>query len=102
MLVRENTTFTKDYFEADKRHIGNAVQVFFKDGTFTPRISVDVPIGHRKRRAAGIPVLIKKFESSVADHFPPRQAEAIKAQCSDRAKVSAMSVSEFLATWVKN
>ena len=67
------------YYAADKRYIGNAVQVFFRDGSATPRVQVDFPIGHRKRRAEGMPVLVKKFEASVAAHFPPKQAERIKA-----------------------
>ena len=62
-------TFTQEYYESDKRYIGNAVQVFFKDGTSSPRIQVDYPIGHRKRRAEGMPVLVQKFETSVAAHF---------------------------------
>src|SRR6202008_1594566 len=65
MQVRENTTFTQEYYAADKRYIGNAVQVFFKDGTSTQRVQVDFPIGHRKRRAEGMPVLVQKFETSV-------------------------------------
>src|SRR5216684_1195259 len=69
MEVRENPTFTQEYYAADKRYIGNAVQVFFKDGTSTARVHVDFPIGHRKRRAEGMPVLVKKFESSVDAHF---------------------------------
>src|ERR1700726_1734903 len=69
MQVRENTTFTQEYYAADKRYIGNAVQVFFKDGTSTARTAVDFPIGHRKRRAEGMPVLVKKFESSVDAYF---------------------------------
>ena len=63
MVVRENTTFTEDYYAADKRYIGNAVQVFFKDGSSTERVHVDYPIGHRKRRAEGMPVLMQKFEA---------------------------------------
>src|SRR5512147_1239986 len=66
MQVRENVTFTQEYYASDKRYIGNAVQVFFRDGTSTERIAVDYPIGHRKRRAEGMPVLVKKFEASVA------------------------------------
>src|SRR5208282_6090854 len=69
MEVRENTTFTGEYYERDKRFIGNAVQVFFRDGSASERVQVDYPIGHRLRRAEGIPVLVKKFESSVAAHF---------------------------------
>src|SRR5512143_3141832 len=61
MVVRENTTFTEEYYASDKRYIGNAVQVFFRDGSSTARVAVDYPIGHRKRRAEGMPVLVKKF-----------------------------------------
>ncbi len=61
MEVRENPAFTKDYFDPAKRYIGNAVQVFFKDGSTTEKVSIDYPIGHRKRRAEGIPVLLAKF-----------------------------------------
>src|SRR5689334_13224361 len=78
MQVRENATFTQEYYAADKRYIGNAVQVFFKDGTSTARVAVDFPIGHRKRRAEGMPVLVKKFESSVDAYFSAKQAERVK------------------------
>src|SRR5271155_5182021 len=84
MQVKENATFTKEYYAADKRYIGNAVQVYFKDGTATQRIQVDFPIGHRKRRAEGMPVLVQKFEGSVAAHFAPKQTESIKAMFADR------------------
>jgi 2-methylcitrate dehydratase len=67
--------------------------VFFRDGSATPRIAVDFPIGHRKRRAEGMPVLVKKFESSVAGHFPPAQAERIKALFAQGAAIDALPVS---------
>ena len=102
MQVRENTQFTQDYYAADKRYIGNAVQVFFRDGSSTPRVAVDYPIGHRKRRAEGMPVLVKKFEASVAQHFAPRQTESIKALFADRARLEQMPVQEFVAGLVKN
>jgi len=102
MVVRENTTFTQDYYAADKRYIGNAVQVFFKDGTATERVHVDVPLGHRKRRAEGMPVLIRKFESSVAGHFPAGQTGKITALFTDRKTLEAMPVQEFVARLVKN
>jgi 2-methylcitrate dehydratase len=102
MQVRENTQFTQDYYAADKRYIGNAVQVFFRDGSSTPRIAVDYPIGHRKRRAEGMPVLVKKFEASVAAHFTPKQTESVKAQFADRARLEQMPVQEFVAGLVKN
>jgi 2-methylcitrate dehydratase len=102
MQVRENTQFTQDYYAADKRYIGNAVQVFFRDGSSTPRIAVDYPIGHRKRRAEGMPVLVKKFEASVAAHFTPKQTESVKALFADRARLEQMPVQEFVAGLVKN
>src|SRR6267143_1341451 len=77
MQVRENPTFTQEYYAPDKRYIGNAVQVFFRDGTSSQRVQVDFPIGHRKRRAEGMPLLVKKFESSVDAYFQPKQAERV-------------------------
>jgi 2-methylcitrate dehydratase len=102
MQVRENTQFTQEYYAPDKRFIGNAVQVFFRDGSSTPRIAVDYPIGHRKRRAEGMPVLVKKFEASVAAHFGPKQTESIKALFADRERLEQLPVQEFVAGLVKN
>ncbi len=101
MVVLENTVFTEEYYAAGKRHIGNAVQVFFADGTHTDRVQVDVPVGHRKRRAEGIPLLVRKFEASVAAHFQASQAARIKALFADRATLEAMPVHEFVAALVK-
>ncbi len=92
MVVKENPEFTREYYAADKRYIGNAVQVFFRDGTTTQRIAVDFPIGHRKRRAEGIPVLVQKFESSVLAHFGAVQAQAIKKLFAERSALEAMRV----------
>ena len=61
MVVKENESFTADYYDEEKRAIPNSIQVFFKDGTHTPRIEVHYPIGHRRRREEGIPVLQEKF-----------------------------------------
>ena len=101
MTVRENPTFTADYYASDKRYIGNAVQVFFKDGTSSERAHFDFPIGHRKRRDEGIPVLVKKFEASVAGHFSPGQTQKIKAVFADRSGLEAMPVHEFVSVMVK-
>jgi 2-methylcitrate dehydratase len=102
MVVRENTQFTQDYYAPDKRYIGNAVQVFFKDGSSTQRVAVDFPIGHRKRRAEGMPILVKKFESSVAAHFTAKQTESIKALFANRERLEQLPVHEFVAGLVKN
>ena len=102
MQVKENPAFTQDYYASDKRYIGNAVQVFFKDGSSTERVAVDYPIGHRRRRAEGIPVLKKKFETSVNLHFTAKQSDVIKSLFADRSRLEQMPVHEFVASLVKN
>jgi 2-methylcitrate dehydratase len=102
MQVRENLAFTKDYYAADKRYIGNAVQVFFRDGSASERVQVDFPIGHRRRRAEGMPVLVKKFESSVESHFSAKQARRIKELFARGAQLDALPVNELMAALVTN
>ncbi|HWZ63405.1 MAG TPA: bifunctional 2-methylcitrate dehydratase/aconitate hydratase [Steroidobacteraceae bacterium] len=102
MQVRENPRFTAEYYAADKRYIGNAVQVFFEDGSHTERVQVDFPIGHRKRRAEGMPVLVKKFETAVDAHFGLRQAERVKVLFANSAALDAMPVNELVAALVTN
>jgi 2-methylcitrate dehydratase len=100
--VRENPAFTREYYDPAKRYIGNAVQVFFRDGSATARVQVDYPIGHRKRRAEGMPVLVKKFETSVEAHFGPKQAERIKTLFAAPKPLDAMPVNELVAVLVTN
>jgi 2-methylcitrate dehydratase len=96
MTVKENPQFTKDYFDPDKRYIGNSLQVFFADGSKTEKVSIDFPIGHRKRRAEGIPVLLKKFEAALAGHLSARHVQRILAACKDQAAFEAMPVPELM------
>ena len=100
MEVVENSTFTKDYLDPDKRSIGNSVQVFFRDGTATERVAVEYPIGHRRRRAEGIPVLLKKFEKNLRNRIPTPQADAILSLCADRKVLEATPVSRFMDLFV--
>jgi len=100
MDVRENRRFTKDYFDPKKRYIGNAVQVFFKDGSSTDRIVVSAPIGHRERREEGIPALEQKFVDSVSPKLAAGQWEALEALCADRDKLAATAVDDFMALLV--
>jgi 2-methylcitrate dehydratase len=102
MEVRENPAFTHAYHDAGKRHIGNAVQVFFTDGSSTPRVEVDVPAGHRRRRAEGVPLLWTKFARSVAAHFGARQADAIMALFADPERLEALPVPQLVAALVRN
>ncbi|MFZ4681939.1 MAG: bifunctional 2-methylcitrate dehydratase/aconitate hydratase, partial [Terrimicrobiaceae bacterium] len=92
MEVVENADYTRDYLDPTKRSIGNAVQVFFADGSQTERIAVEYPIGHRRRRQEGIPVLLEKFEKSLRAHIPATQADALLALCHDRARLEKTPV----------
>ncbi len=102
MEVRENPEFTRDYYAPEKRFIGNAIQVFFRDGTQTGRVHIDCPIGHRRRRAEGYPVLVKKFRGSLAAVFPEKQCRRIEALFEDPARLDATSVDAFVAHLVRN
>jgi 2-methylcitrate dehydratase len=100
--VRENPTFTREYYAPDKRYIGNAVQVFFRGGGAGERVQVDFPVGHRRRRAEGWPLLKRKFEASVAARFNARQAERIKALFARGPELDALAVNELMAALVAN
>jgi 2-methylcitrate dehydratase len=96
MVVIENPQFTRDYFDPEKRYIGKSVQVFFKDGTPSEKISIDYPIGHRKRRAEGIPVLEAKFEKALSGHLAPAQVRGILQACASPEALESMQISDFL------
>ncbi len=95
MQVAENPVFTRDYLDPGKRSIGNSVQVFFRDGSSTQKVSVDYPVGHRRRREEGIPLLRAKFEGAVRGHFSAARAGSVIGLFSDPARLDAMTVDDF-------
>ena len=97
MVVSENEQFTRDYFDPDKRYIGNAVQVVFKDGSRTEQVSVDYPIGHRRRREEGIPVLLAKFEKAVRAKLPATNANRLMELAASPVELDEMPVTAFLS-----
>lgn len=101
MQVTENPEFSRDYLDPAKRAIANAVQVFFADGSCTERIAVHYPVGHRRRREEGIPLLLDKFHRNLSRRFAPQRVAAIEEACADQAVLEAMPVSEFIELWVE-
>ena len=99
MEVSENPVFTKEYFDKNKRAIGNSVQVFFKDGTKTKLVRVDYPIGHRLRRKEGIPVLKRKFSDAIATRISAKNCTLLEAACAKRSLLEKMPVDAFLDLW---
>ena len=100
MAVKENPQFTADYFDPAKRYIGNSLQVFFTDGSKTEKVSIDYPIGHRKRRGEGIPVLVEKFERAIAGRLSRRQVEQIVRVAADPAAFEALPVHRLMELFV--
>ena len=96
MTVKENPQFTRDYFDPEKRYIGNSLQVFFRDGSSSQKISIDYPIGHRRRRAEGIPVLLQKFEAALRGHLTPAQTVRVLEACGDVRALESLPLHEFM------
>ncbi|MBG9792126.1 2-methylcitrate dehydratase [Paenibacillus dendritiformis] len=96
MIVVENPQYSKDYLDPEKRSIANAVQVMFKDGSKTDNVAVEYPIGHRRRRAEGIPLLEKKFKSNLETRFPAKQVADIVELCENQERLEATPVHVFV------
>lgn len=100
MVVQENRDYSLDYLDPQKRSIANAVQVFFKDGSSSENIVVEYPLGHRRRRTEGIPLLLEKFKRHLNHRFSTVQSERIVELCLDPQRLSQTPVHEFVDLWV--
>ncbi len=96
MIVVEDKRYSREYLEADKRSIANAVQIFFSDGTCTDKIEVEYPIGHRRRRQGGIPLLIEKAKANFATQFSAEQVCRIFKLYGESDQLSSTRVDEFM------
>jgi len=92
----EDKQFTKDYHDPNKRSIANALTVEFNDGTKLKEVVVEYPIGHKRRRKEGMPILVEKFKTNLARRFPAKQANAILALCLDAKRLAVTAVNEFV------
>lgn len=100
MEVLENRDFTADYLDPAKRSIGNSVQVFFANGKQTDRVAIEYPVGHRRRRKEGIPLLLEKFERNVRGRIPPRNADSILELCANQGRLESTPVYRFMNLFV--
>ncbi len=101
MQVVEDPQFSKDYLDPTKRSIANAIQIYFKDGSKTDKITVEYPIGHKRRREEGIPLLIKKFNENAAQLFPEVRVAEMMALFNDLDGLKQMPVNVFMDRMVK-
>jgi 2-methylcitrate dehydratase len=92
----EDPQYTKDYHDPEKRSIANALTVELKDGSKLPEVAVEYPIGHKRRRKEGMPVLVEKFKTNLARRFPAKQQKQILDLCMDPARLAQTPVHEFV------
>ena len=96
----EDRRFTRDYHDPRKRSIANALTVTFKDGSKLKEVVCEYPIGHRRRRAEGMPILVEKFKTNLARRLPEKQQRAILELCLDRARLESTPVNQFVDLFV--
>jgi len=95
-VVVEDKRYSRNFYDPKKRSSSNALQVFFKDGTRTPKVEVEYPLGHPKRRAEVMPVLKAKLEASLGRRFARKRCEQILKLCSDARRLDRTPVNEFV------
>ncbi|MBB3184815.1 2-methylcitrate dehydratase [Halomonas fontilapidosi] len=100
MEVVEDETYSRDYYDPEKRSIANAIQVLFKDGSATEKVEVEYPVGHRRRRAEGIPLLVDKFRRNLATRFPAGRCDEILTLCEEPVRLESTPVNRFVDLFV--
>lgn len=102
MQVTEDTGFTKDYYDPEKRSIANSVKVYFNDGSCTDKVVVEYPVGHKRRREEGIPLLKQKFSNNVQAFFDKRRSDGLLNLFEDQNSLLNMPVNELVDRLVVN
>jgi 2-methylcitrate dehydratase len=100
MVCIEDPVFTSDYMDPDKRSIANGITIEFNDGEKLDEVVVEYPIGHRRRRAEGIPVLIEKFKTNLARSFPVKQQNIILGISLDAQRLNDIPVNEYVDLFI--
>ena len=99
MVVSENVQFSHDYHAPEKRSIANSIKLVFNDGSESELVSIEYPIGHKRRREEGLPVLLSKFKRNLSTRFVDLKVDEITAKMNDTNTLAAMSVVDFMAMW---
>jgi 2-methylcitrate dehydratase len=95
MVVVEEPRYSRDYLDPERRSIANAIEVRLRDGSTTEKVAIEYPLGHRRRRAEGLPLLIEKFGRNLATRFPTRRCKTITGLCLDRERLEQTEVADF-------
>jgi len=97
----EDKQFTRDYHDPKKRSIANALTVSFKDGSKLKEVVCEYPIGHKRRRKEGMPVLVEKFKVNLARRLAEKQQKAILELCMDLERLKNTPVNQFVDLFVQ-
>ncbi|WP_282936223.1 bifunctional 2-methylcitrate dehydratase/aconitate hydratase [Paenibacillus sp. RC67] len=100
MMTKEDERYTREYHEPNLRSIANAVQIFYTDGSSTEQVEVEFPIGHKRRRAEGVPLLEQKYAANLATRFPRKQSQAIMELCLNQQELEQTPVHQFVDMFV--
>ena len=95
----EEPQFTRDYHNPDKRSIANSLRIEMDNGEILEE-TVEYPIGHRRRRSEGLPLLVEKFKTNLRRRFPPPQQQRILDASLDRARLESMTVNEYVDLYI--
>jgi aconitate hydratase 2/2-methylisocitrate dehydratase/2-methylcitrate dehydratase len=101
MQCVELEQYTQDYLDPEKRSIANAIQIFYKDGSVSENVAVEYPIGHKRRRAEGIPKLVEKFKTNLARVFDTKRSQTILDISLDQTKLESMAVNDYVDLYWK-
>jgi 2-methylcitrate dehydratase len=95
----EEPQFTRDYHDPEKRSIANSLRIEMDNGEILEE-TVEYPIGHRRRRSEGLPLLVEKFKTNLRRRFPPPQQQRILDASLDRARLESMTVNEYVDLYI--
>ena len=102
MVCVEDTQFTADYFDPEKRSIANALRIEFNDGTKSDEIVVEYPVGHKRRREEGLPLLVDKYKTNLRRIFDDAQVKKIEEATLNFDLIQTMKADDFISLYVKN
>lgn len=100
MHVKENRQFSQNYLDPEKRSIANEIEIYFSDNSQPEKMLIEYPLGHKRRREEGIPLLLNKFQQNVSTHFPAEKVAELMALLADQKALAETPVHEFMAMWV--
>jgi 2-methylcitrate dehydratase len=95
----EEPAFTADYHDPEKRSIANSLRVELNDGTVLEE-TVEYPIGHKRRREEGLPLLVEKFKTNLRRRYNEDRQRKILEASLDGKRLEAMPVNEYVDLYV--